>query len=463
MIPSNSISTLALFSAILMTGCDSSTSSTGPTTPTTTASIDLTGRVRLDNAGSGTIIVTAAGLESALTRNSDGSYSYSLVGTGKVAAARALSDTVVGFVYLVANDTDTLREIAIRSWTGTVPTNYVVQRNLSITVPAQYVSDTVEAVYWSTDSVAYVLRAPRSSGVKHSTYIYTAYDSASYYNGKYLFTAFARIRNQHGVVAYTQAFDTTYADAGDLGAFDASDFVVSNDNILKSVPGYTVIVNGKHVSDYAYIVTVTDSTTTRLAGSADSALWHGWHGAVTLDENYDTIRTDSAFTHSRALYMPDTLLRAKTLYSNGVDTLRRQVPDSLVVELYTNTDTVNSSLYTASHRDQYTFSMSSGSYDPVQQNVTGHSYWMYATASVVDSTTDTGYGYRYRIRCAWPLVLDTTKASETAVYIGNGDPVHAQALQLDFDYNAAVVTRMRFRTEQVVYTRTTKTTAARKR
>jgi hypothetical protein len=61
------------------------------------------------------------------------------------------------------------------------------------------------------------------------------------------------------------------------------------------------------------------------------------------------------------------------------------------------------------------------------------------------------------------LVLDTTKASETAVYIGNGDPVHAQALQLDFDYNAAVVTRMRFRTEQVVYTRTTKTTAARKR
>jgi hypothetical protein len=176
---------------------------------------------------------------------------------------------------------------------------------------------------------------------------------------------------------------------------------------------------------------------------------------VVLNGNYDTIRTDSAVKGSRVLYMPDTLIRTKTLYNNGVDTIKRSVPDSLVVELYTNTDT--------SYSGNYNFSMSAGSYDPVQRVVTDHWYWMYATASVVDSTKDTGYGYRYRIRCAWPLVLDTTKASETAVYIGNGDPVHAQALQLDFDYNAAVVTRMRFRTEQVVYTRTTKTTAARKR
>ena len=451
---SRTLVALALSVSALLAGCDSSTS-TGPNTPVNNASINLTGRLRLDNATSGTLKVTAAGLESALTRNSDGSYSYTLVGTGKVAAARVLSDTVVGSVYLVANDTDTLREIAIRSWTGTVPTNYVVQRNLSITVPTSYVSDTVEAVYWNSDSVAYVLRAPRSSGTKHSTYIYTAYDSAAYYNGKYLFTAFARIRNQHGVVAYTRAFDTTYADAGDLGSFDSTDFVTSSDNILKSVPGYTVIVNGAKVSTYAYTSTVTDSTPTRLAESADSALWYGWHGAVVLNGNYDTIRTDSAVKGSRVLYMPDTLIRTKTLYNNGVDTIKRSVPDSLVVELYTNTDT--------SYSGNYNFSMSAGSYDPVQRVVTDHWYWMYATASVVDSTKDTGYGYRYRIRCAWPLVLDTTKASETAVYIGNGDPVHAQALQLDFDYNAAVVTRMRFRTEQVVYTRTTKTTAARKR
>jgi hypothetical protein len=107
-----------------------------------TASINLTGRVRLGNASSGTIVATAGWLESTLTKNADGSCGYTLVGNGCTTLARKPSDTVMGYVHLVANDNDTLREIAIKSWSGTVPTNYVVQRDLSITVPSRFISDT---------------------------------------------------------------------------------------------------------------------------------------------------------------------------------------------------------------------------------------------------------------------------------------------------------------------------------
>ena len=288
--------------ALLFAGCDSSTSTNGSTT--STASINLTGRVRLDNASSGTIIATAGGLESALTKNADGSYGYALVGNGRTSlAARKASDTTVGYVYLVANDTDTLREIAIKSWSGTVPTNYVVQRNLSITVPSRFISDTVEAVFWSSDSVAYVLRAPRSSGVKHSTYIYTAYDSAAYYNGAYLFTAFARIKDTSGVVAYTKIFDTSYADAGDLGAFDSTDFKTFN-GVVKTIPGYTIIVNGATVASYltkaksldsivTYDTTMIDSSLHGVSWTKDS-LWNATETKIIYD---DTIDPDSNITN----------------------------------------------------------------------------------------------------------------------------------------------------------------------
>jgi hypothetical protein len=292
---------LMALTAMLFAGCDSSTSTNSSTA--STASINLTGRVRLDNASSGTIVATAGGLESALTKNADGSYGYTLVGNGRTTLARKASDTTVGYVYLVANDTDTLREIAIKSWSGTVPTNYVVQRNLSITVPSRFISDTVEAVFWSSDSVAYVLRAPRSSGVKHSTYIYTAYDSAAYYNGAYLFTAFARIKDTSGVIAYTKVFDTSYADGADLGTFDSTDFTTFN-GVVKTIPGYTIIVNGAMIASYLTKSKSLDSTVAYDTITIDSSL-HGvsWtrdsvHAIDGIKIVYDdTIDPDSNITN----------------------------------------------------------------------------------------------------------------------------------------------------------------------
>jgi hypothetical protein len=348
----------------------------------------------------------------------------------------------VGFVYLVANDTDTLREIAIRSWTGTVPTNYVVQRNLSITVPAQYVSDTVEAVYWSTDSVAYVLRAPRSSGTKHSTYIYTAYDSAAYYNGKYLFTAFARIRNQYGVVAYTRAFDTTYADAGDLGSFDSTDFVTSNASILKSVPGYTVISNGSHVSAYAYTLTPTNP---KKLAETDSVLGLGWHGLTLIDhKTNDTVTRDSVITKTSHIYLADTGIRTQVLYNNGVDTVVRSVPDSLVVDIYFDT------LYARYVSTSPLYLIVIGTYSSTNGYVQAGAsqVWKYRS---VDSTAGATQGHRYHLHAALGIVSDSNAVSDTTVFIGTG--ATAKAFQAQIDPGASEILSIRYRTEQVVYTR----------
>ena len=154
-------------------------------------------------------------------------------GSGTMAsgvAARATDTTqLYGIAYVVVNG-DTLKEIPVTSWN--LPTGYMVQRSHSVCVPSKFAADTAQVVYWTNDSIAYVVNFGKNSIIKgttqRSTFIYCMYDSAAYANGNSAYQYFYRVRKDT-ILAYTD-IGVAETGSGNAELADSSDFHLTTYN-----------------------------------------------------------------------------------------------------------------------------------------------------------------------------------------------------------------------------------------
>lgn len=206
---------------------------------------------------------------------------YSNVG-GVAARSYSISDTL----YIVVNG-DTLREVPVTSWDTVLPPNYIVQRNVGVTV-SDY-QNMVQVVWWNSDSIAHVLDLGHASTdpSKFSGYIYTAYSDADFKVNAHLYNLFVRTRTVDSIKSYTQVLDVK-AKVGDL-TFSPSDF---KENTYYSTAGYSLTPNDSSISNYTEksisMVYVTDRDT------LDSTLVLDSSSFVKFVR--DTAKNDSGFS-----------------------------------------------------------------------------------------------------------------------------------------------------------------------
>lgn len=154
-------------------------------------------------------------------------------GSGTMAngvAARATDTTqLYGIAYVVVNG-DTLKEIPVTSWN--LPTGYMVQRSHATYIPSKLISDTAQVVYWTNDSIAYVVNFGKNSIIKgttqRSTFIYCMYDSAAYANGNSAYQYFYRVRKDT-ILAYTD-IGVAETGSGNAEPADSSSFHLTTYN-----------------------------------------------------------------------------------------------------------------------------------------------------------------------------------------------------------------------------------------
>jgi len=222
------------------------------------------------------------------------------VSTDKILALRQSADSVAFdstkkvIYYVIVSDSgrvDTLREVKITSWSDILPTSYVVQRNVDVTIPAKYDRNTVKVGYYNVKvnpSNYYSIELGRYSKCKYSGFVYSAYDSASYAGNGYLYSALVVISNsKDSVIAFSRDLDTVTAKVGNF-SFDSTQFVngiisIRQDSL--TVPWYAFNVeNGTSITAYHSVVKTLDSIVKDTVHIIDSA-----HVGVA----FDTIMIDS--------------------------------------------------------------------------------------------------------------------------------------------------------------------------
>lgn len=183
-----------------------------------------------------------------------------------ISARQLASDNISDTVRIVIGK-DTLREIPVNSWSNILPTNYIVQRNISATVATWFAGKTVEALWWSNDSIAHVITLGQgTSSTTYSGYIYSVYDDSAYGVNAVLYNLLARIKSGDSLIAYTSVSSVT-ARAGDMN-YVANQFV---EEYKFFSLGYTKTPDDSSVSVYAAskayqkdTVLISDSTTKDL-------------------------------------------------------------------------------------------------------------------------------------------------------------------------------------------------------
>jgi len=181
-------------------------------------------------------------------------------------------------------NTDTLREIPVTSWTSVLGTQYVVQRNVDVTIPTAYDNDTVKVGWYNiyTDpSNYYSTVLGRFHAKQYSGFVYTAYDSASFAGNSYLYSALAIVKNSHdSIVAFTTDLDTVTAKVGNF-SFDSTRFgtgILSVQADSLTIPWYAFnVTNGTSVTAYKSVVKTLDSTVIWIDTVKDSTpTGRGW-------------------------------------------------------------------------------------------------------------------------------------------------------------------------------------------
>ena len=261
-------------------------------------------------------------------------------GTSLNVASRSLSDSTLGHVYFIVNDpsngviNDTLTEIPITNWISVLGPKYIVGRNVDVTVPNAFVGDTVKVGWfnvYTNPSNYYSTVLGRSYSGDYSGFIYTAYDSASFGNNSYLYSAVSIIKHGDSVVAFSKDLDTVTAKVGNF-KFDSTRFtnkILSALDTTLTIPWYAFSVNGTSVALYQSVVKHLDSTTTY----SDSLITNGWHGGRGLQLNGEFSWT----------YLNDSLLKfLDTTILNDTTTIITL--DSLKIS-YTSSDSIDTVYY----------------------------------------------------------------------------------------------------------------------
>lgn len=279
---------MAGIASISLVGCDSESAAdsvTGSNTGTVAAT-SISGKVLAEAGGGYTTARICLSGGTCTAPDANGNYSFAGMNvTTHVAtkvSARASAAVGAGAVldtaYIIVGN-DTLREIPIYSWSQILPTGYVIQRNAKVVPPARFLGNTIQAVYWTSDSIANVVDLGSASSTSYSGYLYTYYDSAAFANNTILFSWFARVKRNDSVVSYSTIAGVK-AHAGDIEV-DSTNFKLVTK--YGSVKGYSYVPADSSVAVYnATRTTTTDSleiTNSVFGGSA----WTGVRPNNTVD------------------------------------------------------------------------------------------------------------------------------------------------------------------------------------
>lgn len=247
------ISRIFAFGLIIagLSGCFDSGSNPNGDSGTPGSTLTVSGRVDLSNAASASVRVAVRGVVG--IPDASGKYSISV----PAFAARSFDDGSVIDTARIIVDGDTLREVPLTSWSTVLPTNYVVQRNIGVTVGNT--TDVLEAVWWTNDSIANTIQLGKD-GVNRSGFIYTVYDDSMYARDAHLYWLFVRVKTTgatdsangaDSILKYSDVHDVT-AKSGNQ-SFDASKFEA---NTRIKTLGYSLVPQDSSVRVYAMTRTV---------------------------------------------------------------------------------------------------------------------------------------------------------------------------------------------------------------
>lgn len=295
-------------------------------------------------------------------------------------AHRAAADTskfVGNIVFGVSTCTgnicrfDTLTETPITSWDTVLPTKYVVQRNVAVTVPRKFVVDTIKVGWYNVltnPKNYYTITLGNYSKNKYSGFIYSVYDSSSYGKDAYLYDAVVILKRRDTVIAFSDTSAYVTARTGDI-EFDSADLV---SRIIKRpasdtaiIPWYAVAVNKSVVNVTLTKVLHRDSTVTFSTIKLDSALlkkdkngsyhkdndksaalgyssyegdtlmnhWsHSLSDTVFSDEYIEVVTLDSF----KVSYVPDTSMSYDSVFVTTLDSTRRLISVTAVAGVRTD-------------------------------------------------------------------------------------------------------------------------------
>ena len=330
------VSMLMAVTAMSITGCDSATSSNDSRNDATTGvttSYAIKGKLAGTGFKNAQVCLNGTCVYADQTTGEytiPSSATTARMTASAKASARATSATVgtaVGYAYIIVGN-DTLKEIPVLNWNSIIPEKYIVQHNVGVTVPTRYTKGDVQFVYWDNDSIAHAVGVPKTSGLKHSAYVYTYYDSSSFTNHDTIFSWFARIKMHDSVKTGTAINKLTY-DAGDV-VIDSSDFssavfvteyyktIPSGDTLREYVSGTaaTTYSNRKDsVLAYTLADTAAGSGKALIIGSDTNRTY--WIVLGLSDSAIDSARI--TFTATGSAY--SSYSSADTKYDSGTHTI----------------------------------------------------------------------------------------------------------------------------------------------
>lgn len=321
----------ALFVSAL-TACDSGSDAITGGTEIPAGGFNISGHLFATGSQAGSARVCVEGV--CATPNASGY--YSITGTHKAVAARAAGDTsnAVTYQYIVVGN-DTLREIPVVSWSQILPAQYVVQRNVAVTPPTAYRGNTLQAVYFSADSIAHVVTlAATNSGKTFTGYIYSYYDSAAYANNSALYSWFARAKRNDTTKAYTSIMPVTGLH-GDISvdSVGANDSATFHPYFAISHAGYASTPGDSSVAQYIEY-TVYDSLVEITGANFSGKPWLLKTKPLFASATYDTLGDLNGITLRDSLDVSGNIIAKKTLVKT-LDTmdlaLMRPMSDSFVV------------------------------------------------------------------------------------------------------------------------------------
>ena len=282
---------LASIASIGLVGCDSESAADSVTGSSSNSGFAITGKL----AGTGFKNAQVC-LDGVCVYPDATTGKYTLTGTTTKAAARVAAATAaLDTAYIIVGN-DTLKEIPITSWNSVIPEKYIVQRNVAVTVPTKYTKGDVQFVYWDNDSIAHAVGVPKTSGLKHSAYVYTYYDSTAFTNHDTVFSWFARIKVNDSVRTGTAINKLTY-DAGDV-VIDSSDFSTA----AFVTEYYKTIPSGDTLSEY-----VSGTAASAYSNRKDSVLAYTLADTAAGSPMFDTIAdTGSSRSYAFVLEFSDT-------------------------------------------------------------------------------------------------------------------------------------------------------------
>jgi len=207
------------------------------------------------------------------------------------------------------------------------PDIHIVQRNISVVLPARYSNQTVHAVWWTSDSIARVIRLGQGTSTqKYSGYLFTAYSGSEYFSESRVCNLFVRTLTNGTLQSYSSVsavlgatgnldYDSTQLRSAKLGYL----------GMMKTPNDSSMVVYNEKYSYSAVYDTV--------ARYVDSAITNYWHGKLWIDANNKTVEINGDTIIATAvplIYSDASIVKFSVWESSAKDSLAYDTLSSVI-------------------------------------------------------------------------------------------------------------------------------------